>query len=163
MVPDLPISTPALLICLSSITHSILRSLKTTWTRATLSDRQNVNPYNNSQRARANIYWVWNPTDNFSMGTWATYQFDDQGFTSDQANGNGSVSSASPFSHLFTAGIRPVYWLWGPFAIQGSLRLQLSLEQSSYREPGWLRRGRLAGHLFDRPDHQTQRRLFHPS
>ena len=41
---------------------------------------RDINPYNNSQRARANVYWVWNPTDNFSMGTWATYQFDDQGF-----------------------------------------------------------------------------------
>jgi maltoporin len=84
-------------------------------------DRQNVNPYNNSQRARANIYWVWNPTDNFSMGTWATYQFDDQGYTSEQANGDGSFSSTSPFAHLFTAGIRPVYWFWGPFAIQAQL------------------------------------------
>jgi maltoporin len=81
---------------------------------------EDVNPYNNSQRGRANIYWVWNPTDNFSMGTWATYQFDDQGFTSFQVNDNGSISSASAKSHLFTAGIRPVYWLWGPFAIQGS-------------------------------------------
>ena len=54
------------------------------------------------------------------MGTWATYQFDDQGFTSYQVNDNGSISSASPYSHLFTVGIRPYYWLWGPFAIQGS-------------------------------------------
>ena len=81
---------------------------------------KDVDPYNNSQRARANIFWVWNPTDNFSLGTWATYQFDDQGFTSYQVDGNGSISSASPYLHLFTAGIRPVYWIWGPFAIQGS-------------------------------------------
>ena len=81
---------------------------------------EDVDPYNNSQRARANIFWVWNPTDNFSLGTWATYQFDDQGFTSYQVDGNGSISSASPYLHLFTAGIRPVYWIWGPFAIQGS-------------------------------------------
>ena len=54
------------------------------------------------------------------MGTWATYQFDDQGFDSFQVNSNGSISSASADSHLFTAGIRPVLWLWGPFAIQGS-------------------------------------------
>ena len=56
----------------------------------------NVNPYNNSQRARANIYWVWNPTDNFSLGTWATYQFDDQGFTSYQVNANGSFPAHRP-------------------------------------------------------------------
>ena len=54
------------------------------------------------------------------MGTWATYQFDDQGFTSYRSNSDGSISSASPYSHLFTAGVRPVYWIWGPFAIQGS-------------------------------------------
>jgi maltoporin len=79
-----------------------------------------IDPFNNSQRARANIFWVWNPTDNFSMGTWATYQFDDQGFTSYRVNSDGSISSASPDSNLFTVGVRPVYWIWGPFAIQGS-------------------------------------------
>ena len=46
---------------------------------------------------------------------------DDQGFTSYQVNDkNGFISSASAYSHLFTVGIRPYYWLWGPFAIQGS-------------------------------------------
>ena len=24
------------------------------------------------------------------------------------------------YNHLFSAGIRPYYWLWGPFAIQGA-------------------------------------------
>ena len=63
---------------------------------------------------------MWNPTDNFSLGTWASYQFNDQGFTSYQVNVNGSVSSASGDNHLVSAGIRPYYWLWGPFAIQGA-------------------------------------------
>ena len=80
---------------------------------------RDIDPYNNSQRARANIQWVWNPADNFAMQTWATYQFDDQGFTSFQVNSDGSVSSTSAYSHLFTVGARPVFWLWGPFAIQG--------------------------------------------
>jgi maltoporin len=80
---------------------------------------ESVNPYNNSQRARANVFWVWNATPNFSIGTWATYQFDDQGFTSYQVNSNNSVSSASRYAHLFTVGVRPVLWLWGPFCIQG--------------------------------------------
>ena len=47
---------------------------------------ESVDPYNNSQRARANAYFVWNPTANFSMGVWATYQFDDQGFTARKVN-----------------------------------------------------------------------------
>jgi maltoporin len=81
---------------------------------------KDVNPYNHSQRARANVFWVWNPTDNFSMGTWASYQFDDQGFTGYQVNTDGSISSASRYNHLVSAGIRPYYWLWGPFAIQGA-------------------------------------------
>jgi maltoporin len=81
---------------------------------------KNINPYNKSQRGRANVFWVWNPTDNFSMGTWASYQFDDQGFTSYQVDTDGSISSASRYSHLVSAGIRPYYWLWGPFAIQGA-------------------------------------------
>ena len=53
-----------------------------------------VDPYNNSQQGRANIFWVWNPTDNFSLGTWASYQFNDQGFTSYQVvDGNDSECS----------------------------------------------------------------------
>jgi maltoporin len=78
-----------------------------------------VNPYNNSQQGRANIFWVWNPTENFSLGTWASYQYNDQGFTSYQVV-NGDVQSASGDNHLVSAGIRPYYWLWGPFAIQGA-------------------------------------------
>ena len=81
---------------------------------------RSINPYNNSQQGRANIFWVWNPTDNFSMGTWASYQYNDQGFTGYQVNSNGSVSSTSGDTHLVSAGIRPYYWLWGPFAIQGA-------------------------------------------
>ena len=81
---------------------------------------RSVDPYNNSARARANIFWVWNPNDNFSMGTWASYQYDDQGFTRFVVNTNGSISSAKASNHLVSAGIRPYYWLWGPFAIQGA-------------------------------------------
>ena len=88
--------------------------------RTTTGPFRSVDPFNNRQTARANVFWVWNPTDNFSMGTWATYQFSDQGFTSYQVNSNGSISSASADAHLFTVGIRPYWWIWGPFALQGS-------------------------------------------
>ncbi len=80
---------------------------------------RSVNPYNNSQQARANIFWVWNPTDNFSMGTWASYQFNDQGFTSYQVV-NGNAQSTGGTNNLFSVGIRPYYWIWGPFAIQAA-------------------------------------------
>ena len=121
---------------------------------------QDVDPYNNSQQARANVFWVWNPTDNFSMGTWASYQFNDQGFTSYQVNSNGSISSASRYNNLFSVGIRPYYWLWGPLAIQGAfayayLDNNRRTGQALAREARWV--------SYDRPDHQTERRLFHPS
>jgi len=78
-----------------------------------------VDPYNNSQQGRANIFWVWNPTDNFSLGTWAQYQYNDQGFTSYQVV-DGNIQSTEGDNHLFSAGIRPYYWMWAPFAIQAA-------------------------------------------
>ena len=120
-----------------------------------------INPYNNTSSARANIQWVWNPTDNFSMGTWATYQFDDQGFDSFQVNSNGSISSASSDSHLFTAGIRPVFWLWGPFAIQGHSAYSYLSNNRGTR--GSVRRRGFAGYLHDCADYQAERGLLHPS
>jgi LamB porin len=80
---------------------------------------RSVDPYNNSYQARANVFWVWNPTDNFSMGTWASYQWNDQGFTSYQVV-NGDIQNTEGDNHLFSVGIRPYYWLWGPFAIQAA-------------------------------------------
>ena len=53
------------------------------------------------------------------MGVWATYQFDDQGFTARKVNTNGTVSTTGSDAHLFTFGVRPVWWLWGPLALQG--------------------------------------------
>jgi maltoporin len=116
-------------LCNFDPTDVPLGTIQTAYTSALAADGialssnspfRSINPFNNQQHARANVYWVWNPTDSFSMGTWVTYQFQDQGFDSFQVNSNGSISSASAESHLVTAGIRPVLWLWGPFAIQGS-------------------------------------------
>ena len=95
---------------------------------------ESVDPYNNSQRARANAFWVWNPTDNFSMGVWgAIYQFDDQGFAARKVNANGTVSSTSEDAHVFTFGVRPVWWIWGPFALQGQAVYSYL---SNVRDPG---------------------------
>ena len=43
-------------------------------------------------------------------------------FTSYQVNTNGSISSASRYAPRICSnvGIRPYYWMWGPFAIQGA-------------------------------------------
>ena len=88
------------------------------------------------------------------MGTWATYQFDDQGFTSYQVNSNGSISSASPYAHLFTAGIRPVYWLWGPFAIQGSFGYAYLSNNRETRGQRLATEARLASSQSPRPSSQ---------
>jgi maltoporin len=77
-----------------------------------------VDPYNNSQRARASAHFVWNPTDNFSLATWLMYQYDDQGFTPYQEV-DGTIRSASAATNVVGVGIRPVWWIWGPFALQG--------------------------------------------
>ena len=122
-VGDWSISIPAVSTWISSTTPTLLRSLRMGNALSggtTDGPFRSVDPYNNSQQGRANIYWVWNPTDNFAMGTWASYRFDDQGFTSYQVNSDGSISSTEGDTHLFSAGIRPVYWLWGPFAIQAA-------------------------------------------
>ncbi|HEY5706028.1 MAG TPA: carbohydrate porin [Terrimicrobiaceae bacterium] len=100
---------------------------------APLGTFESVDPFNNAQRARANFQFVWNPTDNFAVDFWGTYQFDDQGFTSRQVNSDGSVSSTGEYAHLFTVGVRPVYWLWGPLAIQGQAGYNYI---SNVREPG---------------------------
>jgi hypothetical protein len=121
---------------------------------------KSIGPFNNQQHGRANVYWVWNPTDSFSMGTWATYQFSDQGFDSFQINTNGSISSASANSHLVTAGIRPVPGCGGPFAIQGSFGYSYL---SNNRFQGQRSGRRFAGRLLDCADHQAPRGLLHPS
>ena len=81
--------------------------------------------------------------------------------TSFQVNSDGSISSASSDSHLFTAGIRPVYWLWGPFAIQGSFGYSYL---SNNRVPGAaFGDGGSLGIFTIASDHQAERGLLHPS
>ena len=123
---------------------------------------RSVDPYNNSARARANIFWVWNPNDNFSMGAWASYQYDDQGFTGLEVNTNGSISSAEASNHLVSRGIRPSAGCGGPFAIQGQAALAY-LSNDLGTQGLRLRQLRRVGYLHDRPDDQTERRLLYSS
>ncbi|HEY5895617.1 MAG TPA: carbohydrate porin [Chthoniobacterales bacterium] len=82
--------------------------------------RVDVDPYNNSLRARASAHFVWNARDDFSVATWAMYQHDDQGYTSYQ-DVDGSVLNTSGTSDVFGVGVRPIWWVWGNLAIQGQM------------------------------------------
>ena len=115
---------------------------------------EDVDPYNNSQRARANIFWVWNPTDNFSLGTWATYQFDDQGFTSYQVNSNGSISSASRLYASLYCGHQALLLAVGSVCDSRFIRLRLSLEQSKDGGRRSAREARWASSRSPRPSNQ---------
>ena len=165
MVGDSSISTQAVSTWVSSAALTILRSLRmVSRTLRLVHDGpfRSVDPYNNSQRARANVFWVWNPTDNFSMGTWATYQFNDQGFTSYQVNSNGSISSASRYDASLYCGHKACTIGFGVrlrFKVHSVTRISRTIEC----DRGSVWRWRFAGYLHDRPDHQAERGLFHPS
>jgi maltoporin len=88
-----------------------------------------VNPVNNATEALATAYFVWNPVDCFSLGLWANWEYNDQGFQPVGVNTNqitgvnsrnfhGKVAAGS--RNLVTLGIRPVYWICDNFAIQGA-------------------------------------------
>ena len=115
----------------------------------------NIDPFNNSRRVKANIFWVWNPTDDFSMGTWATYQFDDQGFTSYRVNSDGSISSASPYSNLFTVGVRPIYWIWvrSRFKVPSDTPISQTIE-SRAQGPPLVKEARWGSSQLPRPSSQ---------
>jgi maltoporin len=86
-----------------------------------------VNPVNNASEALATVYFVWNPVDCFSVGLWANWEYNDQGFQPVGINANqitgrttgprGVVAAGS--RNIVTLGIRPVYWICDNFAIQG--------------------------------------------
>jgi maltoporin len=88
-----------------------------------------VNPVNNATEALATAYFVWNPVDCFSLGLWANWEYNDQGFQPVGVNTNqitgvnstnfhGKVAAGS--RNIVTLGIRPVYWISDNIAIQGA-------------------------------------------
>ena len=84
-----------------------------------------VNPVNNATEALATAYFVWNPVDCFSLGLWANWEYNDEGFQPVGINSlhrNSSfIGNISPGSrNIVTAGIRPVYWISDNIAIQGA-------------------------------------------
>jgi maltoporin len=78
-----------------------------------------VNPVNRNTEALATAMFIWNPIDQFSLGVWANWEYNDNGTQAIGFNNNGSLKIASGSRNIVTAGIRPVYWIADNIAIQG--------------------------------------------
>src|SRR5260370_29103634 len=83
-----------------------------------------VNPVNHASEALATDYFVLNAVECFSLGIWANWEYNDEGFlpVGRNANINGTsshVNVASGSRNIVTVGIRPVYWISDNIAIQG--------------------------------------------
>jgi maltoporin len=78
-----------------------------------------VNPVNRNTEALATAYFVWNPSDTFSLGVWANWEYNDNGTQAIGFDQNGNVKIASGSRNIVSAGIRPVFWVSDNIAIQG--------------------------------------------
>lgn len=84
-----------------------------------------IDPYSDSQRFRANVHYIWNPNDSFSIEAWGIYQYDDQGFTGvSGSNLTGDLITTSGETNTFGVGVRPVFWIADNLAIQGQAGYQ---------------------------------------
>jgi maltoporin len=79
-----------------------------------------VNPVNRNTEALATAMFIWNPSDRFSLGVWANWEYNDNGTQAIGINNNGSVINASGSRNIVSAGIRPVFWVSDNIAIQGA-------------------------------------------
>jgi maltoporin len=78
-----------------------------------------VNPVNRNTEALATAYFVWNPSNKFSLGVWANWEYNDNGTQFTGFDANGGIKTASGSRNIVSAGIRPVYWIADNIAIQG--------------------------------------------
>jgi maltoporin len=79
-----------------------------------------VNPINRNTEALATAMFIWNPSDRFSLGVWANWEYNDNGTQSLGIDNNGNVKIASGSRNIVSAGVRPVFWLADNIAIQGA-------------------------------------------
>jgi maltoporin len=78
-----------------------------------------VNPVTNSTEALATGYFVWNPIDQFSLGVWANWEYNDNGTIAVGKDFDGNIRFAGGSRNIVSVGIRPVFWLVDSVAIQG--------------------------------------------
>jgi maltoporin len=84
-----------------------------------------ASPISRQQFVQATAFFVWNPTDRFSVGIWAMYQNQSQGFRSfgtgglgTNAEGDQMFRDAAATRNIYNVGIRPIFWITDDFAIQ---------------------------------------------
>jgi maltoporin len=69
---------------------------------------------------KAGGQFIWNVASNFSLGVWAFWNLDDQGFGGAAFIDNGTVfARTSGRRNQVQGGIRPIFWLSDNIAIQG--------------------------------------------
>jgi maltoporin len=85
-----------------------------------------TSPLSRQEVVQATAFFVWNPTDRFSVGIWGMYQNQNQGFQSFGTGGLGTNAAgeqlfrtASGTRNIFNVGIRPIFWITDDIAIQG--------------------------------------------
>jgi LamB porin len=79
-----------------------------------------VNPLQRQKTYLVMEEFVWNPTDYFSMDFWSYWFGTDNGFRTWGFNTQKQqILTAPETSNLWGVGIRPVFWLFDNFAIQG--------------------------------------------
>ena len=79
-----------------------------------------VNPLQRQNTYLVMEEFVWNPTDYFSMNIWSYWFGTDNGFRTWGFNTQkNQIITAPETSNLWGVGIRPVFWLFDNFAIQG--------------------------------------------
>jgi maltoporin len=79
-----------------------------------------VNPVNRNTEALATAMFIWNPSDRFSLGVWANWEYNDNGTQALGINSEGGLVTTGGSRNIVSAGIRPVFWLADNIAIQGA-------------------------------------------
>ncbi len=79
-----------------------------------------VNPVTNATEAVATVYFVWNPTECFSLCFWANWEYNDNGTYQIGQDSHGNIRFAGGSRNIVTIGARPVYWISDNIAIQAA-------------------------------------------
>jgi maltoporin len=124
-----------------------------------------VNPLQRQKTYLVMEEFVWNPTDYFSMDFWSYWFGTDNGFRTWGFNTQKQqILTAPETSNLWGVGIRPVFWLFDNFAIQGQAGYNYVSNVRGYSGTGALGRSgsfgvftiaptiKLRGGYFTRPE-----------
>lgn len=77
------------------------------------------NAVNDALEAKAIVEFIWNPADNFSIGAWVAYEYNDKGTNIFGKDEKGRIRQINGQRNIVAVGTRPVWWLTDTFAIQG--------------------------------------------